>query len=92
MDLRHLYCAMANIGLPNTLSIMLQQLVSNNSLISWNIYENKKAKICCNIQFDIQDIVCASERPPMHDYTCAYRRISPKQQTRNANIVQVHTM
>ena len=78
---------MANIGLPNTLSTMLQQLVSNNNLISWNIFENKNGKISCNIQFDIPDIVCDSEQPTMHDYTCAYRRISPKQQTRNANRV-----
>ncbi len=76
---------MANNGLPNTLSTMLQQLVSNNRLISWNIFENKNGKICCNIQFDMPAIVCASEEPPMHDYTCAYRRISAKQQTRNAN-------
>ena len=78
---------MANIELPNTLLTMLNQLASKNTLKSWNIYENKYGKICFNIQFDI---VCASEQSSMKDYTCDSKRISAKQQSRNANrILQI---
>jgi hypothetical protein len=60
---------------------MLQQLCTNNNLRSWNIFEGKNGQICCNIQFDVCDIIGDSQ--PVHDPTCSYRRVSKQQQARN---------
>ena len=68
-------------GLPYALSTMLQQLCTNNDLRSWNIFEGKNGQICCNIQFDVCDIIGDSQ--PVHDPTCSYRRVSKQQQARN---------
>ena len=39
--------------LPIVLRNMLGQLTQNNTLVGWNIYEDRHQKICLNIRFDI---------------------------------------
>ena len=70
---------MENINLPNTLKIVLQQLLTNNTVKSWNVFEDRKGDICCNIKLDIYE----TDQTPKRDMFCAYRKISPKQQDRN---------
>jgi hypothetical protein len=85
---------MLSIGLPKSLSVILNQLVINNNLNSWNVYENRKGQLCCNISFDISEVAtsssteCASKQPS--DFTCSYRRVSKHQQSRNLARVASH--
>ena len=69
-------------GLPKTLGIMLDQLLKNNSLKGWSIYENRYKQICCTIRFDC-DEDGDSASIPVGDGSCSYRRISHQQHTRN---------
>ena len=41
--------------LPYILEVMLMQLVSNNQLNGWNIFENRHGHICMNIRFVVSD-------------------------------------
>lgn len=77
---------MVSCELPKTLGVMLNQLLNNNSLKGWSIYENKHGQICCNIRFTCgigsTDSVGASI-PAVPVGACSYRRISEKQHTRS---------
>ena len=71
--------------LPKTLGVMLNQLLNNNSLKGWSIYENKHRQICCNIRFTcgIGSTDSVGARPAVPVGACSYRRISEKQHTRS---------
>ena len=70
-------------GLPHTLSTLLGQLSCNNMLKNWIVYSNKYNQICCTIRFDVGDSDLVSEKQAVRDFTCKYRRVSSRQQSRN---------
>ena len=73
-------------GLPHTLEVMLMQLVSNNQLNGWNIFENRHGHICMNIRFVVSD----SDVDMVGSVPASYRRISPRQVARNTRRAQDH--
>ena len=69
------------ISLPNTLRVMLGQLLCNNKLAGWNVYENKYKQICCNIRFDVeQSGHIVADSAVRCDLACSFRRVSAQQQ------------
>ena len=78
---------MDNIDLPKPLRVMLQQFLLNNSLKSWNVFSNQYGQLVCNIKFDICELGHSDTK---HIHVSAYRRVSDKQQARNANRVNNH--
>lgn len=70
-------------GLPHTLSTLLGQLSCNNMLKNWIVYSNKYNQICCTIRFDVGESDLVSEKQSVNDFTCKYRRVSARQQSRN---------
>jgi hypothetical protein len=70
-------------GLPHTLEVMLMQLVCNNQLNGWNIFENRHGHICMNIRFVVGESHVGS-------VPASYRKISPRQAARNTRRVQEH--
>ena len=81
--------------LPIVLRNMLGQLTQNNTLVGWNIYEDRHQKICLNIRFDIDlcghvagsvdtvsDYATQNNIPRTNTQTCKYRKVSDKQQVR----------
>jgi hypothetical protein len=72
---------------------MLGQLIQNNNLLGWNIFEDRHNKLCCNIRFDIElgghvtgsvgrQAGLASQNNTHGTEPCKYRRVSTKQQVR----------
>ena len=74
-------------GLPYTLNVMLTQLVSNNELQGWNIFENRHGHICMNIRF-----VAGEDSHVSTSVPATYRRISEKQARRNLDRAAQHNI
>ncbi len=64
--------------IPKTLRILLLSLFEHSGLKSWNIYQNKISDTCITIRF-------FNDSMSIHtgDIPAQYRRVSPKQATRN---------
>jgi len=75
-------------GVPNVLTIMLEQLASKNSINGWNIYENKNGHVCMNIRFIVESGNVSKSHVATDILSAQYRRVSPKQQERNLKRVQ----
>ena len=68
--------------IPNTLKLLMGQLLNANTLNSWNIYENRSGVVTVNIRF-IQD-------SQEHFEPVSFRRINAKQMNRNRQRVQTY--
>ena len=70
---------------------MLQQLVSQNTLHGWNIFEDRNGYVCLNIRFTMKSIGTVSNNEAQSS-VCGtqYRKVSPKQQARNNKRVQAY--
>ena len=65
-------------GLPTVLNLLLKQLLNNNDINSWSIYENKVGIINLNIRFSVQvDDNAASQC--IVDMPATYRKVGQKQ-------------
>jgi len=69
-------------GLPTVLNLLLKQLLNNNDINSWSIYENKVGIINLNIRFSVQvDDNAASQC--IVDMPATYRKVGQKQVDRS---------
>ena len=79
-------------GIPNVLNIMFRQLVSQNTLHGWNIFEDRNGYVCLNIRFTMESIGTVGNNKAQSDILgTQYKRVSPKQQARNTQRVQAYT-
>ena len=66
--------------LPDHLALLLETLISRNSITSWNIYQNKNKNTCVTIRFNDSDPQISPHK---------YRRISDRQMNRNISRAQM---
>ena len=67
-------------GLPKQLSILLGTIIENNTVNTWNIYENVNKQTCVTIRFNESTAI-----DPVH-----YRRVSERQAKRNVERAAKH--
>ena len=67
-------------GLPNTLEILLEALLGENSLTSWNIFNEKNGTTCVKLRFTGQPLTLKSQSTVK---PTSYRKVSDKQTLRN---------